>query len=91
MRKRRAIGAYLRKTGFCGYFAPCDADDWINHRYIEFLHKTPVADGIIFDSGVMVNCHTKEAWIRENRFYIGCGTSAVLYLKPEDFLNTPSE
>ncbi len=91
MRKRRAIGAYLRKTGFCGYFAPCDADDWINHRYIEFLHKTPVTDGIIFDSGVMVNCHTKEAWIRENRFYIGCGTSAALYLKPEDFLKTPSE
>ena len=41
-RKRRVIGAYLRKIGFSGYFMPLDADDWIHYRFVEFIRTTPV-------------------------------------------------
>ena len=82
--KRRVIGAYLREKGYCGYFMPLDADDWIHYRFIEFIRLHPISDAYILNKGVMVNVSLKEAWLR-SRFYRGCGSSAVFYFSKDDF------
>lgn len=81
--KRRVIGAYLRKTGFSGYFMPIDADDWIHYRFVEFIRLQPITKAFVLNKGIMVNELLNEAWLR-NRFYIGCGSSALYYFRNHD-------
>jgi len=83
-RKRRVIGAYLRKIGFSGYFMPLDADDWIHYRFVEFIRTTPVSDAFILNKGCMANLINKQVWVKD-RFFIGCGSSAVFYFFNKDF------
>lgn len=83
-RKRRVIGAYLRKIGYTGYFMPVDADDWIHYRFVEYIRSQPISDAFIFNNGFMVNLAKKEVWMR-NRFYGGCGTSQIFYFKNDEF------
>lgn len=84
MRKRKVIGAYLRKSGFSGYFMPLDADDWIHRRFVEYVRSRPRANAFILKSGFMANMSQKQMWFRKDRFYIGCGSSAVFYLSNKD-------
>ncbi|PZE21643.1 glycosyltransferase family A protein [Paenibacillus xerothermodurans] len=90
MRKRRVIGAYLRKVGYSGYFMPLDADDWIHYRFVELIRKLPKADAFIFRSGLMINVVRKEVWWRKDRFFIGCGSSAMHHFKTKDFPRKPN-
>ncbi|MEX2415484.1 MAG: hypothetical protein WD424_05020 [Paenibacillaceae bacterium] len=82
--KRRAIGAYLRKSGFSGYFMPLDADDWIHYRFVEFIRSRPRSDAFVLNNGFMVNENRQEVWMRD-RFYRGCGSSAAYYFANHDF------
>lgn len=84
MKKRKLIGVYLKETGYSGYLMPLDADDWIHHRFVEFIRSHPVSEAFVINRGVMVNLAIKEAWLR-NRFYRGCGSSAVYYFSNDDF------
>lgn len=84
IRKRMEIGAYLRKKGFSGYFMPIDADDWIHYRFVEFIRSRPISDAFIVKKGFMVNLVRKKIWLRD-RFYIGCGSSAIVYFSNGDF------
>ncbi|MBS4176692.1 alginate lyase family protein [Lederbergia citrea] len=86
-RKRKAIGAYLRKSGFSGYFMPLDADDWIHYRFVEYIRSLPISDAFILNKGFMVNVFQNEAWVRD-LFYKGCGSSAVFYFSNENFPKT---
>jgi hypothetical protein len=86
-RKRRVIGAYLRKSGFSGYFMPLDADDWVHHRFVEFIRSQPIIDAFVMNTGCMANMKSKQIWVRE-RFYSGCGSSAVFYFRNSDFPRT---
>lgn len=86
-RKRIEIGKYLRKEGYSGYFMPLDADDWIHHRFVEFIRSSPLLDAYIIDKGFQVNVMRKEVWYR-NRFHSGCGSSAVFYFSNNDFPST---
>ncbi|MDM5331667.1 hypothetical protein [Neobacillus sp. CF12] len=86
-RKRRVIGAFLRKSGFSGYFMPLDADDWIHHRFVEFIRSHPIIDAFVMNTGCMANIKNKQIWVRE-RFYIGCGSSSVFYFRNSDFPRT---
>ena len=83
-RKRRVIGAYLRNTGFSGYFMPLDADDWIHYRFVEFIRTAPVSDAFILNKGFMANLKNKQVWVKD-RFFIGCGSSSVFYFSNMDF------
>ncbi|QED46217.1 hypothetical protein [Cytobacillus dafuensis] len=85
--KRRVIGAYLRKIGFSGYFMPLDADDWIHYRFVEFIRSQPISNAFLIKKGIMINQSLEEIWLR-NRFYIGCGSSALYYFSNEDFPKT---
>lgn len=82
--KRIVIGEYLRNMGFSGYFMPLDADDWVHYRFVEFIRSHPFSDAFIINKGFMVNQKLKEAWVR-NRFYRGCGSSAIYYFSNSDF------
>ena len=82
--KRRVIGAYLRKIGFSGYFMVLDADDWIHYRFVEYIRSQPITDAFVLTKGIMINQRLKEAWVR-NRFYRGCGSSALVYFSNKDF------
>ena len=84
LRKRRVIGAYLRKIGFSGYFMPLDADDWIHYRFVEFIRSNPIADAFVINTGCMANLKHKQIWARD-RFYTNCGSSAVFYFSNRDF------
>ncbi|GGF98762.1 glycosyltransferase family A protein [Paenibacillus abyssi] len=88
MRKRKEIGVYLRKARFTGYFMPLDADDWIHHRFVEYIRSQPYSEAFIIKKGCMVNLVRKEVWLRKHRFYIGCGSSAVFHFKHHDFPRT---
>lgn len=90
MHKRRVIGAYLRNSGYSGYFMQLDADDWIHYRFVEFIRSQPISAAFIIDNGFMVNVATKEVWHRK-RFNRGCGSSALYYLTNRDFPNTTSK
>ncbi|MBP3041686.1 hypothetical protein J9303_19790 [Bacillaceae bacterium Marseille-Q3522] len=90
IQKRRVIGSYLRKIGFSGYFMPVDADDWIHHRFVEYIRSFPVSDAFVFDKGYMLNLYKKEIWMI-NRFYTGCGTSQLFYFRNEEFPKTSRE
>lgn len=81
-RKRKAIGEYLMKQGYLGYFMPLDADDWIHYRFVEFIRSLPINDAFILNKGFMVNVFQKEAWIRDG-FYRGCGSSSLIYFSNE--------
>lgn len=85
LKKRRVIGAYLRKLGYSGYFMPLDADDWIHYRFVEYIRSLPIRDVFILNTGFIVNIERKEAWIREHEFYKGCGSSALFYFSNSDF------
>ena len=82
--KRRVIGAYLREIGFSGYFMVLDADDWIHYRFVEYIRSQPITDAFVLTKGIMINQGLKEVWVR-NRFYRGCGSSAVVYFSNKDF------
>ncbi|TXC92794.1 hypothetical protein FS935_00920 [Metabacillus litoralis] len=82
--KRNVIGSHLRRIGYTGYFMPVDADDWIHHRFVEYIRKCPKTDAFVFNSGFMVNVSNQEVWQR-NRFYIGCGTSQLFYFTNREF------
>lgn len=86
--KRGVIGAYLRKVGFSGYFMPLDADDWIHYRFVQFIRSFPLSDAFIFNRGFMINQGLNELWLRE-RFFRGCGSSAVIYFNNNDFPISP--
>ncbi|UVI28628.1 glycosyltransferase family A protein [Paenibacillus spongiae] len=85
MRKRKAIGVYLRKIKFSGYFMPLDADDWVHYRFVEYIRSQPRSDAFVLRRGLMINLVNKEVWLRRDRFFIGCGSSAVIYMSNEDF------
>lgn len=84
MRKRRVIGTYLRKIGFSGYFMPLDADDWIHHRFVEYIRAQPFTPAFILDYGFFSNIRKNEIWLMKE-FYKRCGSSAVFYFSSEDF------
>jgi hypothetical protein len=86
-RKRRVIGAYLRRIGFSGYFMPLDADDWVHYRFVEFIRSHPITDAFVLNTGCMTNFKHKRVWIREG-FYYSCGSSAVFYFSNRDFPRT---
>ncbi|WHY78270.1 hypothetical protein QNH20_03640 [Neobacillus sp. WH10] len=86
-RKRIVIGAYLRKTGFAGYFMPLDADDWIHYRFVEFIRTAPVSDAFILNKGCMASLINQQVWVKD-LFFIGCGSSAVFYFSNKDFPRT---
>lgn len=83
-RKRRVIGAYLRKTGFAGYFMPLDADDWIHYRFVEFIRTAPVSDVFVINKGCMANLKKNQLWVKD-LFFIGCGSSAIYFFSNKDF------
>ncbi|MFP7299296.1 glycosyltransferase family A protein [Neobacillus niacini] len=83
-RKRRVIGAYLRKIGFSGYFMPLDADDWVHYRFVEFIRSHPIKDAFVMNTGCMANFKNKQVWLRDG-FYFSCGSSAVFYFRNNDF------
>jgi hypothetical protein len=85
IRKRKAIGVYLRKIGFSGYFMPLDADDWIHHRLVEYVRSRPNKAAIIMKRGMMVNLVKKEVWLRKGGFYKGCGSGTIFYFANKDF------
>jgi hypothetical protein len=85
IRKRKAIGVYLRKIGFYGYFMPLDADDWIHYRLVEYVRSQPKKAAIIMKRGMMVNLLKKEVWLRKDRFYKGCGSGTIFYFANKDF------
>lgn len=91
MKKRYAIAHYLSKEGFSGYFMPLDADDWVHHRFVEYLNKSPVSKAYILNKGIMSNLKRNEIWLISN-FYKHCGSCAVFYFEnhelPKD--NKPS-
>ncbi|MBU8879963.1 hypothetical protein BGM26_13340 [Bacillus sp. FJAT-29790] len=89
-RKRKVIGAYLRKHGFSGYFMPLDADDWIHYRFVEYIRSLPVSDAFILNKGCMVNVFQREAWVRDG-FFTGCGSSALFYFSSEKLPDTSIE
>lgn len=89
IRKRKAIGAYLRKIGFSGYFMPFDSDDWAHHRLVQYVRSQPTKRNLVIDAGMMVNLVKREVWLRKKRFYIGCGSSAVFYFTNKDLPLTP--
>ncbi|WP_286230710.1 hypothetical protein [Neobacillus mesonae] len=86
-RKRRVIGAYLRRIGFNGYFMPLDADDWIHFRFVEYIRTAPISDAFILNKGFMVNLKNNQVWLKD-RFFIGCGSSVVFYFSNKDFPRT---
>jgi hypothetical protein len=86
-RKRRVIGAYLRRSGFSGYFMPLDADDWVHYRFVEYIRSHPITDAFVINTGCMANMKSKQIWVRE-RFYTGCGSSAIFYFRNSDFPRT---
>lgn len=89
IRKRKVIGAYLRKIGFSGYFMPFDSDDWAHHRLVQYVRSQPPGKDFVIDTGMMVNLVKNKVWLRKKRFYIGCGSSAVFYFANKDFPLTP--
>lgn len=89
IRKRKVIGAHLRKIGFSGYFMPFDSDDWAHHRLVQYVRSQRSRKNFVIDTGMMVNLVKKEVWLRKKRFYIGCGSSAVFYFANKDFPLTP--
>lgn len=89
IRKRREIGAFLRREGYSGYFMPLDADDWLHYRFVEYIRSHPITDAFILNEGMMINVTSEEIWLRKG-FYRGCGSSAVFYFRNEDFPPTPS-
>jgi hypothetical protein len=89
-RKRRVIGAYLRKIGFSGYFMPLDADDWVHYRFVEYIRSHPITDAFVINTGCMANMKSKQIWVRE-RFYKACGSGALFYLRNSDFPRTPKK
>ncbi|MCC3374219.1 hypothetical protein [Cohnella sp. REN36] len=89
IRKRKVIGAYLRKKGFSGYFMPFDSDDWAHRRLVQYVRSQPSGKNFVINTGMMVNLVKKEVWLRKKRFYIGCGSSAVFYFANKDFPRTP--
>lgn len=84
IQKRGVIGAYLRKSGFNGYFMPVDADDWIHCRFVEYIRSFPLTSSFVFNKGFMVNLSRNEIWTRKH-FYKGCGTSQLFYFNNEEF------
>jgi hypothetical protein len=89
MLKRRHGLAHLHCINFEGYVVACDADDWIHHRFVEYLQKIPLSDNIIFASGIMLNARSSELWIEEEHFFRGCGTSTCFYFKNSDLPSIP--
>ncbi|MGN2275047.1 hypothetical protein [Priestia megaterium] len=87
IRKRKVIGEYLKKVGFSGYFMPVDADDWIHHRFVEYIRAQPFSSAFILEKGLILNIGRKEIW-QTNGFYKRCGSNALFYLSSDDFLNT---
>jgi hypothetical protein len=85
LRKRQVIGMYLRKIGFFGYFMPLDADDWVHYRLVEYVRSQPTRVALIMKAGVIINLVKNEVWLRKNRFYIGCGSSAIFYFSKSEF------
>jgi len=90
MKKRMAIGAYLASLDFTGYFFPCDADDWISYRTVEYIHKMPRQSVLLADRGLMVNQFTKQAWIRKSGFFKGCGTCCAILVNKVNLPQYPS-
>ncbi|WP_040950982.1 hypothetical protein [Gorillibacterium massiliense] len=88
IRKRKVIGAYLRKIGFSGYFMPFDSDDWAHHRLVQYIRSQPSGKDFVIDTGMMVNLVNKEVWSRK-KFYKGCGSGAIFYFANKDFPLTP--
>lgn len=86
MRKRRIIGEYLYKVGFSGYFMAVDADDWIHHRFVEYIRSQPFSNAFILENGLMTNIGRKEIW-ETGEFYKKCGTNALFYFSKKDFPN----
>ncbi|MDN4866193.1 hypothetical protein ACFX4N_29540 [Priestia sp. YIM B13551] len=86
MRKRRVIGEYLYKIGFHGYFMAVDADDWIHHRFVEYIRSQPFSDAFILEKGLITNIGRKEIW-EMGEFYKRCGTNALFYFSKKDFPN----
>lgn len=90
-RKRRKIGVYLKKKGFSGYYMPLDADDWVHYRFVEFIRSRPVTDAFIINKGFMVNLVRQETWQYKERFYRGCGSSAVFYFNNNQLPKTEKD
>lgn len=88
MRKRKVIGVYLRKINFSGFFMPLDADDWVHYRFVEYIRSQPQLDAFVLRKGLIINLVNKEIWLRRERFFIGCGSSAVYYFSNKDFPRT---
>lgn len=84
MKKRNAIGSYLREIGYSGYFIPLDGDDWIHFRFVEYLRSQPLHDAYILNKGLMVNLLQETMWCRY-RFHHGCGSSSIFYFANNDF------
>lgn len=92
MRKRRIIGAELKKAGWNGYFMPFDADDVIHHRFLEYFGKVGLQELNFLGSGFVVNWRMKKVWVRlatRNPFYKGCGTSSIFWFNNEDLPDAP--
>ncbi|MGQ4664776.1 glycosyltransferase family A protein [Metabacillus halosaccharovorans] len=79
MRKRRAIISHLRNDNFKGYFMPLDSDDWIHHRFVEYIRSQPLSEALILEQGFFSNIRNNEVWIMKN-FYRRCGSSALVYI-----------
>ena len=88
MRKRKVIGAYLRKIGYSGLFMPLDADDWVHCDFVEYVRSRPHSDAYILKKGLMVNLASKEVWLRKKRFFRGCGSGAAFYFSNREFPKT---
>ncbi|MFE4124257.1 hypothetical protein [Priestia sp. YIM B13486] len=86
MRKRKIIGEYLHKIGFSGYFMAVDADDWIHHRFVEYIRSQPFSNAFILEKGLITNIGRKEIW-ETSDFYKKCGTNALFYFSKKDFPN----
>ncbi|MBU8879962.1 hypothetical protein BGM26_13335 [Bacillus sp. FJAT-29790] len=87
LHKRKVIGAFLRKSGFSGYFMPLDADDWIHFRFVEYIRSLPISKAFILNKGFMVNVSQNEVWIQD-QFYKYCGSCALFYFSNGDFPKT---
>lgn len=88
MQKRIAIGNYLKRINFSGYFMPVDADDWLHYRFVEYIRSLPKTDAFIINKGYMVNLFKSRIWMRNSSFFRGCGTSQIIYFKNEELPNT---
>jgi len=94
VRKRRAIAAVLRERDPC-YVVNHDADDILHRRLVEYVRATDDPHGYTYPRGYVLDmtrlnlAPTEAVW--KGPFSNVCGSSAILWLTPDDYVAPPGE